>query len=551
MRDYQIAANAALERAWETKKRILMVMATGTGKTVVFAEQARRIGGALVLAHRDALIEQAARKLEKHTGEDVAIEKAERKAYPSSFVCASVQSLRGDRLERFAERNRFPLIIIDEAHRSSSPSYRDILAKFPEAKVLGVTATPDRGDGVGLWNVFEHCGEHGAAFEYDMRAGIDDCWLTDFDYRPVFAPIALDKIKPKKNGDLDGVELDAATVEFASEIARALFDSCHGRTLGFTPGVQTAHVVAECLNRLRPGCARAVDGEMDDLEKKRITRAHQRGDFDYLLNCAVYTEGYDDPGLLNVFDAALTKSRARHAQKVGRGTRPWAESPDSASVVDGAPDIMGRMRAIAESPKPRWNYFHLNGIGSRHDLATPVDLLAGSATAEERKLAKDILAERGGRVDDAIAEARARLDEERRRLAAAAAREAAARRAQIGDHRNPFNLLGLRPQAPWESEAFEPATPAQLGLLRVKGVVSPPKLSKMQASRLIGTVVKREKVGMADPGQLRKLAEMGITNGHKLYARKAREIIDAHQKGKQGWIRNSNRVERPEPGYDG
>lgn len=527
------------------------MLATGAGKTVIAAEQARKAGSALVLAHRDTLIHQAAQKLRHHIGCDVAIEKAERRAYDTPYVCASVQSLKGRRLEDFARSHPVRLVIIDEAHRAEAKSYRDIVAAFVDAKLMGVTATPDRADGVGLWNTFEKADTpHGAAFDYGMREAIDDAWLTNFDYRPVFAPIDLSAIKAKQTGNLDEVALDKEVSAHCAEIARALVDSCHGMTLGFTTGVQSAEVTAKALNRLRPDCARSVHGGMDDLEKGRIVKRWLAGDFDFLLNCAVYIEGADFPNLMNVFDAALTKSRPRHAQKVGRGTRLWGGFFEEALQ---AMTKEQRHAAIAKSPKPRWNYFHLNGIGDRHDLATPVDLLGGTATPDERLLAKRILSERGGSVDGALAEAKARLEEERLRLAAQAAREAANRKAKIGQHRDPFALLGLRAQASWETDVFEPATDAQKRRCRELGVRPDPadltfweKLSQARASALIGACIMRSKRGLANMDQVRALAEYGIT-ANTMYAKTALAIL---QEKRAAEMRRQPNV-YPEPGWEG
>lgn len=549
LRDYQREANDAIDRALAIKRSTLLVLPTGCGKTVVFAEQARRRGGALILAHRDMLIEQAAQKLRHHTGEAVDVEKADRKAYDARYICASVQSLRGQRLQGFARRHRPGLIVVDEVHHAASKSYRDILDAFPEAKLLGVTATSERGDGIGLWNVLDRADtEHGAAYCYELRAALDDAWLTDFDYRPVFAPIELDKIRAKSTGNLDEAAMDAAISKFSGEIAKALIDSCHGMTLGFTTGVQSAEVTAAALNKLRPGCAVSVHGEMDDRVKQRIVDTWLAGEVDYLLNCAVYIEGADFPKLLNVFDAALTKSRPRHAQKVGRGTRLWPIGIDHLLTKEE------RRAAIAKSPKPRWRYFHLNGIGDRHDLATPIDLLAGSATPDVRSAAKRILRERGGRVDEALAEAKSRIEDERLRLAAQAARQAAARRARIGDHRNPFAVLNV--QAGDGPRTYEPASPGQEKFLLQLGIPVPAGISKFQASRLIGKAKLRRDKGLANYGQLRKLMELGIDAPANMYANTAAAIIrEAQEKAlaKEGrWMTKMGvMLARPEPGLDG
>lgn len=551
MRPYQQAADHAIDAALDWSPSTLLVLATGCGKTVSASEQARKRGGVLFLAHRDALLKQAAQKLRHHIGADVAIEKAEREAYETPYIVASVQSLRGDRLTRFAKKHQIGFIITDECHRAPAKSYRDVYAAFPDAKHLGLSATPQRADGVGLWTVYERAETpHGAAFQYDMRQAIDECWLTDFDYRPVFAPIDLGRVKVQKTGDLDAAQLNKLVAEQAGEIAKALIDSCRGRTLGFTTGVESAEVTAAALNRLRPGCARSVHGLMADDEKAAIERGHQRGDFEFLINCAVYIEGYDDPGLINVFDAALTKSVGRHAQKMGRGTRLYHPGFDFETA-----DLDARRRGIASGPKPRWNYYHLNGIGDRHDLTRPtVDLLAGTATDDERKVACEILRAKGGSVDDALSEARARLEEERARLATIAAREAAVRKTKVGDHRNPFTTMGVSSFD--DSPVFEPASAAQERRLRELGVPVPAGLTKRQASRLIGAAQIRNKKGLANYDQLRQLGEMGIAASPRMYANTAASIIRAHReketaKEKRWAVKNWGEVAPREVGQEG
>jgi superfamily II DNA or RNA helicase len=554
LRDYQVAADAAIDKALEKNRSALIVLATGTGKTLVYAEQARKRGSCLVLAPQNELIKQAAQKIRHHTGEDVAIEKAEREAYKTPFVVASVQSLYEERLARFAKLHDFDLIICDEAHKSVAKSWRRVLDAFPRAKVLGGTATPKRADGVGMWNVFDKFKgtKHGAAYVYRIRDGLDEAWLTSFDYRPVFAPIDLNAMRAMKTGDIDPKAMDLEIAKQAGEIAKALIDSCHGSTLGFTTGVASAEVTAEALNRLRPGCARSIHGLMDERERGQIIKAHQRGEFDYLMNCAVLIEGYDDPRLMNVFDAALTKSVMRHTQKLGRGTRLWPEGIDHLETKEE------RHAAIKASPKPRWNYFHLNGIGDRHDIATPVDILGGTATQEERRVAKGILRENGGSVEAALTEARQRVAEEKARLAAIAAREAEARRTKIGDHRDPFRLLHLKPQQEWEG-VFEPCSDAQRRRLRELGVRPPEKLSKMQAGRMIGTCIKRNKLGLATADQLRRMSELGIDGGIRMKAKTAADILNAHyerQRAKRmpwmtSWGDRQAVVTEREPGQEG
>src|SRR5690625_645577 len=149
LRNYQEEARTAIQKEWEEgKQKTLLVLPTGTGKTIVFSkviEDRVRLGErVLVLAHRGELLDQAADKLEQATGLKTATEKAEETALGSWFrvVVGSVQTLmREKRLNKF-DRNYFDVIIIDEAHHTLAESYLRIIDYFEDAKLLGVTATP-------------------------------------------------------------------------------------------------------------------------------------------------------------------------------------------------------------------------------------------------------------------------------------------------------------------------------------------------------------------------------------------------------------------------
>ena len=162
LRPYQQNARDAIHTQWdEGRQRTLLVLPTGTGKTIVFAaiaeDQVRAGDRVLVLAHRGELLEQAADKIQHSTGLASAVEKAESSCLGSWFrvVVGSVQSMqRPQRLDTFPE-DYFGTIIIDEAHHAVTDGYRRVLEHFPGARVLGVTATPDRGDLRNLGEIFD------------------------------------------------------------------------------------------------------------------------------------------------------------------------------------------------------------------------------------------------------------------------------------------------------------------------------------------------------------------------------------------------------------
>ena len=174
LRPYQNEAKDAVFKEWSNgNDRTLLVLPTGTGKTIVFsaiAEECVRNGKrVLILAHRGELLDQAADKLKKATGLCSAVEKAEQSCIGSWYrvVVGSVQTLmREKRLSGFST-DYFDTIIIDEAHHAISSSYQNVLNHFSNAQVLGVTATPDRGDMKNLGSVFDSL-----AYEYTLPKAI-------------------------------------------------------------------------------------------------------------------------------------------------------------------------------------------------------------------------------------------------------------------------------------------------------------------------------------------------------------------------------------------
>lgn len=510
LRPYQVDALHAIEHDMKSHRSTLLTLCTGGGKTVIFAALAKRIGNALVLAHETSLIEQAAQKLRHVTGEYVAIEKAERRDNRASkYVVASMQTLRGDRLRFFAQGHpHIDLIVIDEAHRALAKSYRDIIAAFPNAKVLGVTATADRGDKKALGLVFES-----VAYRYDIVDATADGWLTPFEWYPMdVSGVSLDAVG-LKGGDLDQDQLDEQVVQQAAQIAQAMHTACKGRrTVAFTPGVKTAIVGAEALNRLEPSCARAIHGELPDQEKASIKAAHARGDFPYLLNCAILIEGYDDPRLACVVDFAKTKSRARFAQKLGRGGRLWPVGIDHLATPEE------RRVAIAASPKPTCLFFDANYGAHGHTLAGPVDLLGGRYDDATKERAKKHLAEKGGNVGEALELAAAELaDEQRKKLARLAAKAAKAKgQVLVGAARQACELFGVSTDMGVDDEPRGEPIENVTAWLEVTGVKNAGSMGESAARRLKRTLQERQRNGFGSYKQVRAIEKAGYAGAAKL-----------------------------------
>ena len=212
LRPYQKEAKESIFEEWDKGvQKTLLVLPTGCGKTVVFAKVAedcvRRGDRVLILAHRGELLEQAADKIGKATGLGCATEKAEQSCLGSWFriTVGSVQTLmREKRLGQFPQ-DYFDTIIIDEAHHCISDSYQKILKHFDSAHVLGVTATPDRGDMQNLGQVFDSL-----AYEYTLPKAIREGYLSPI--KALTIPLQL---------DLSGVSMQSGDFK-AGDIATAL-----------------------------------------------------------------------------------------------------------------------------------------------------------------------------------------------------------------------------------------------------------------------------------------------------------------------------------------
>lgn len=355
-------------------------MCTGGGKTACFSEVAKHWKGrVLVLCHRTELVQQAKARLEADLGTRVGVDQGEFRSTFERVVVASVQTVyRKVRLERLRRFSAPTLIIADEAHHAPAKSWRQVLDAFPAAKMLGVTATPDRGDGRAMGLVFDS-----VAFEYDLADAVADGWLVPMKGEEIIlGDVDLDTVGVNA-GDLAAGQLDEAVLQGAEGVVQGLLGTAKGkRGLVFCPGVKTAHFVADRLNALHPGIAAAVDGKTDPEVRARTVEDFRQGRLQWLCNCQVFTEGTDLPMAEVVAIARPTKSRALYAQMVGRAGRCLP------GVVDGLETVEERRAAIAASAKPHAIVLDFVGNNSKHALASPEDILGGKYDEEDRKVAK-------------------------------------------------------------------------------------------------------------------------------------------------------------------
>ena len=326
LRPYQLEAVQAVRRELveRQKRSTLLVAAVGTGKTVIFSSVAdvwRPRGRVLVLAHREELLDQAADKIRTCTGLSAGIEQADRAvnlARLPDVTVASVQTMQGDRLARFAP-DAFSLVVIDEAHHAAATSYKAILERFPLAKVLGVTATPTRTDGQSLALFFDS-----VAFEYRIRRAIGDGFLVPLRRKICEIP-GLDLSAVRGQADFTDADLELALISehLVAAVARAIVAATGSRlTMIFGPTVAYVRKLAGAIEAItRPGAALAMDGTAGDDARKGALEAFRSRRCQFLANCALWTEGFDLPPIEAIAIARPTKSAVLFEQMAGRGTR--------------------------------------------------------------------------------------------------------------------------------------------------------------------------------------------------------------------------------------
>lgn len=313
------------------RKRVLIVAPTGAGKTTIAAEiitgavdKARRV---LFIAHRKELIDQASARLDRYGLDHGIIKAGTKRAKPRALVqVASIQTLT---------RRELPpadIIIIDEAHRSKSKSYMDVLAAYPHAVTLGLTATPWRLDGSGLGDLFQ-----------ELVLVCQPGYLIDRDpavlVKPrVFAPATPDlKGMKSSKGDYEQAALQAlmSTEASVDEIVLNWQRHAAGRaTVAFATGINHSLMIRDAFRAIGVA-AEHIDGNTGNDERERILKNLDEGRVQLVSNCEVLTEGWDCPRVACAILARPTKSLSLYLQMVGRVLRATAGKAD-AIVLDHA-----------------------------------------------------------------------------------------------------------------------------------------------------------------------------------------------------------------------
>jgi len=339
LRDYQTDAIAKTLAAWREHTDVLGVAATGAGKTVIFIKLLTDLMDqqpgtrCVVLAHREELIHQPIERLRAVAGEwlmsgtlerpRVGLLLGEQKDYDRQLTVATVQTLgRQAHLDRLLAHGAIDYLITDEAHHAVAPQYlrvRDGLkAANPNLRHLGVTATPQRGDGLALANGFTH-----TAFTVTIADLVRAGYLVKPSWYAISTQIDLDGVKTS-HGDFQQAQL---ADRFDTDACRKVVVAAHKEyasdrpAIAFTVSVDGAYRLAEAF-RTAGFSAAAADGTTDKQVRRQLLADFRAGRFQILVNCSLWTEGLDVPEIACIHLARPTKSDGLYIQMVGRGLRP-------------------------------------------------------------------------------------------------------------------------------------------------------------------------------------------------------------------------------------
>ena len=493
LRPYQQEARSAVENEWDAgNRRTLLVLPTGCGKTIVFAkiseDRVRQGDRVLILAHRGELLDQAADKIKTATGLMCSTEKAERSCLESGsqwyrITVGSVQSLmRESRLSRF-DPDYFNTIIIDEAHHAVSDSYQRVLQHFDSARVLGVTATPDRGDMRELGNVFDTL-----AYEYTLPRAIKEGYLSPI--KALTIPLNLDLSGVGiQSGDFKPGDLDCALDPYLRQIAGEMQKYCSDRkTVVFLPLIKTSQKFRDILND-HGFRAAEVNGNSDD--RAEVLADFDAGRYNVLCNSMLLTEGWDCPSVDCVIVLRPTKVRSLYCQMVGRGTR-LCKGKDHLLLLDFL-----------------WHT-------ERHELCRPAHLICDNAEIAA-KMTEDLTDTAGCEIDieEAAQTASDEVQQQREEALAKKLAEMKKRKRALVDPLQyemsiqAADLSGYVPSFGWECA---PPSDKQKTALEKLGIFPDEIDSAGKASLLLDRLEKRKRAGLTTPKQIRFLEGKGFTH---------------------------------------
>jgi len=464
------------------------------GKTVVFnslAKEKSNQGNVLILAHREELMQQACDKYDGTTGWIKANNTTIR-----PVTVGSIQTMSG----RAYPSELFKYIIVDEAHHAVSDSYQKLLQQFPDAYVLGCTASPDRGDKRSLATYFDNI-----AYDYPLKKAVQEGYLSPIVARTVPLEIDMSEVKVSV-GDFELTSIAKMLNPYLPKIAEAIKEYAADRkTIVFMPLIHIAQEFRDILVDMGID-AKEINGNSPD-RKEILEWFHNAGKGSVLVNSMLLTEGYDEPSIDCVVVLRPTKVRSLYQQMVGRGTRT-SEGKKNLLLLDFL-----------------W-------LCQRHNLCRPASLVS-----ENEEDVKHVVRQTTANEIDlfgAVADA----EEARRNALAEALRKQARKKERLVDPLTLFDVLddmSLADYSPTFAWEMEDATEKQIQLLQKFGIDGD-GLTKGYASLILDKTLGRNQKKLATPKQIRLLKKFKYNPVNWSFTQAEAKITALKRVGWKRWM---------------
>lgn len=345
LRSYQQTAKESIFSAWDKFDNVMFQMPTGTGKTRLFTSiisdikawsiLTQKENKILIIAHRVELIEQISESLEKYrVVHGIIAGGKERNLLPQVQV-ASIQTITHRTNIDVANALSVDFIIIDEAHHSTANSYRKLWELYPNAKKLGVTATPWRMNHLGFKSVYNKL-----IISKSIKEFIQEGWLAPYDYYSVNDSSSIKHdIDSISEFDIEG-DYKISALEFIMDkqsIHAKLLDSylklAKGKK-GIIYSISRRHSAHICSQFKKAGInIVSIDSETPRAERRLYVQRFKNGQIDIIVNVDIFSEGFDCPDIEFIQLARPTKSLVKFLQQVGRGLRP-VKGKDNCIILD-------------------------------------------------------------------------------------------------------------------------------------------------------------------------------------------------------------------------
>ena len=496
---YQEDSFVALEAGWnEGHKKLMAVLPTGSGKTVMAGEMiARRVERkqrCLIMAHTRKLATQFRDGLERDYGLHVGMEMAEHSSDDEPVVCATFQSMLNRVAKGLFHPEEFSLIVVDEGHRILGDGYQSLLTHFGNSDVLALTATPRRSDQKDLMKFLD-----AKVVDVPLDRLIREKFLAPLTI--VNCPISIRLEGASKTGDYTDEEVAHAIEPYLESCAHALKEHGAGRcALAFLPLIEISKKFTAALNMVGVRAAH-VDGTMKEKDVKKIIKDLEMGKLDVVCNSMLLTEGVDIRPVNCIMNLRPTKSWSLYCQIVGRATRTY--DPE----IHGIKGTAWPLKHDAMLLDPLWLCDELN------PLKRPACLLAKDDEDEKAIMAKIA----GGEKDLMKATESVAIDRAealKQKLALMAKKKSRLVNAmEFFLKQGDLNGAEYEPIAKWQEGDI---TQGQRNVLISHEIDIASVKDKGHATLLIDAIMARSKAGLASAKQVKYAESLGLSNAINL-----------------------------------